>query len=507
MNNTIHYSNNAKFAFLKTLDVTQDVESRLSLLLSRTIRGSEDAILTPIAKEFGPDFLLNEFNKIYETNSYKLNDVLKHQEMLNRDKFGPRSVAIPWKDRKESLKMSFDHHDMVLDKLGRYGSQRLRPLSLIEANKLLKNSTNSGMPFYAKKGTVKQRVLDDFDNVLLRRDPCILFTRTQESKKTRNVWGFPIADTLNEMRYYSPLLKYQRELKYRAALRGPDQVAADLTQLIIKARDLKRKIYSIDFSAFDTSVNPKLQANAFNYIKSLFQSSFSNDLDYIAERFCSIGIITPDGVLNGRHGVPSGSTFTNEVDSIVQMQVSTSLPFINIDDIQVQGDDGVYLISEENLEKLNLKFRESGLNVAPIGDKSRFEEDYALYLQNIYHIDYMKDGLIGGIYPIYRALNRILYQERWSDFEDHDLTGKDYYSIRTICIVENCKYHPLFQNLVEFILKYDKYSLEFSDQGIRNYVQMIESASGAGEAIRHQYEDFASGIKDFETYKRIKLLS
>lgn len=493
-------------SLLRSLDLDQDVVSRLSSQVQRTYYGDDQVLLTPIAKDNGPDIILRELDKVFNANLSKMNPTLLNLENGNRDKFGPRSISVPWSDRKSSLYSSFEEYkgldsiDLIIDS----NRRTLRPLTLAKAMTLLKNSTNSGLPFYTQKGKVKERVLDKFETFLSRKDPCILFTRTQEQNKTRNVWGYPIADTLNEMRYYSPLLSFQKRLKYRSALVSPEEVSRQMTQLINKCSS-GDSLISIDFTAYDTSVKYQLQEIAFKYIKSLFQTECSQDIDYISERFSDISIITPDGLISGRHGVPSGSTFTNEVDSIVQVILALNKPYTSFDNMQVQGDDGVYLVPTSAVDDLFNHFESFGLNINR--DKSYTSSNYAVYLQNLYHKDYEKNGIIGGIYPVYRALNRILFQERWSTFEDFGITGRDYYAIRTICILENCKYHPLFQDMVKLIFKYDKYSLDPSDQGIAKYVQMFNNTKGAGEILRHQYGDDVSGIRSFETFKLIKELS
>lgn len=221
--------------------------------------------------------------------------------------------------------------------------------------------------------------------------------------------------------------------------------------------------------------------------------------------FSSIGIVTPDGVVSGNHGVPSGSTFTNEVDSIVQMLIGVQLPFINLESMLVQGDDGVYIIPNGKEDLVFDHFARFGLSVNR--EKSYVSKDYVTFLQCLYHIDYIKQGIIGGIYPIYRALNRLCYQERWSDFEDFGISGKDYYSIRSLCILENCKWHPLFEKFVKLILSKDKYSLDFSSQGLSNYVHMIEKTKGTEGILVNQYGDDVKGLRSFESYKLIRKLS
>lgn len=497
----------ANLSFLNKLNLNLLVKDKLSNLLSRIISGNEDVYLTPFAKNNGPNFLLSEFNKVFDTNINSMNDVLIDLESKNRDSFGSRSFAAPWKDRKQSLLDSFGSGKSIsLDIKPLAGVPCLRPLSRARASDLLKSDTSSGLPFYIRKGLVKDRVLNEFEELLERKDPCILFTRTQEQKKTRNVWGYPMADTLFEMMFYSPLLGFQKKLPYRSALISPIEVSRRMTEIILECSQRgDYTMVSIDFSRYDNTTKSELQKLAFEYVKSLFQPIWHKDINYIAERFRTIGIVTPEGIISGDHGTPSGSTFTNEVGSIIQATIANSLTFVNFKFLQIQGDDAVYLVPKDKTGELYKRFESCGIVVNR--DKSYESNKYAIYLQNLFHVDYLNNGIIGGIYPIYRALNRICFQERWSDFEDYSILGKDFYSIRTICIVENCKYHPLFRELVAFVLKYDKYSLDVSDQGIASYVQMIRRTKGAGEILNHQYGDDVSGIRNFETFKLIKELS
>jgi hypothetical protein len=41
---------------------------------------------------------------------------------------------------------------------------------------------------------------------------------TQENKKTRSVWGYPIVDTLMELRYFIPLLSYSKKARHRSRM-------------------------------------------------------------------------------------------------------------------------------------------------------------------------------------------------------------------------------------------------------------------------------------------------
>jgi hypothetical protein len=485
-----------------------DVKQRLSHHLIRTLKGSSDVFVSPPFEDMNIDSVLSEFDELFNANKKSLTEDLLELEMANRSKFGPRSIAVPFKDRVASIKAHFEVSLPVggLDIIKTRSNNRLRSLAGAKALSALKNNTNSGLPYYTRKSRVKEGLLDSLESQLNMDYPCILFTRTQEGNKTRNVWGYPISNTLYEMCVYKPLLDFQKRQPYRAALNGPASVDTAIATLIRRcAGSSELLLVSIDFSSYDATVKSELQDISFDYIKSLFQKSEHNMIDKIAETFKTIPLWTPYGIYKGSHGVPSGSAFTNEVDSIAQATIALNSGFVDVDSMQIQGDDGCYLIKEKDKEAFFNEFEKYGLK--PNRDKTYTSDNFVIYLQNYYNKKYTKEGVIRGVYPVYRALNRIIHLERYQDFEEYNMTGKDYFSIRAICILENCKYHPLFEDLVKFVLKYDKYSLEFSDQGLVQYMQRIEQTEGVRDVINNQRGDDIGGIKAFETYKLIRKLT
>lgn len=494
--------------FLANLILSGEVISRLTLLYEGTVKGKSDVVMTPLGLNNDPEQLLDEWELfLYANLSVDDEQLILLEKSNDRDsgKFGPRSIQKPWKDRRDSVYDYYKPNAIPLERIESVDDSpatfdRLRPLDVPKAAAYLKNSTNSGLPFYMKKGLVKEEVVENLQYYLDRKDPCILFTRTQEGNKTRNVWGFPIADTLYEMCYYRKILEHQKSLNWRAALVGPEQVEIKVTDIINAALLLHYTIVSIDFSAYDASITAPLIKLSFNYFRSLFQAQFRSGLDYIEERFRTIGLITPDGVLEGEHGVPSGSTFTNEVDSVVQFLVARDSKLVTMSLCQIQGDDGLYATPEPL--KLIEHFQSFGLNVNV--EKSVNSTNHALYLQNLYHPRYRKsNGIIPGVYSTNRCLNRLIYQERFDDFGKYDISGIDYYAIRTLSILENCKDHPLFEDFVKFIWSKDKYNLETSQKGIDNYVRMMNDKSGAEGIIKHRFGDDVSGIRNFRSYKLV----
>jgi hypothetical protein len=487
----------AKYSFLNELDLEKEVIIKVSRLLDGVVRGSSNVLTSPLGKNLDPELILFAWDGIFNSHAKSLTDELITLENLNRSKYEPRSLAADWTTRRDSVLSYFSSDDSknVPDLIG--GPRRLRPISVTNALGYLKNSTNSGLPFYRRKGDVKDILKCEFASLLARRDDCVMFTRTQEGGKTRTVWGYPCADTLNEMRFYRPLLQYQRKLDYRSALLGPEAVDTSITRLIDRAIDQGEKLLSIDFSSYDASVKTRLQEVSFDYIRSLFIYQTHDDLGYIEERFNNIGLITPDGVFGGPHGVPSGSTFTNEVDSIAQCQCAINLG-MDTSQFNIQGDDGVYCLMDPGILKTG--FQDYGLSVND--EKSYISDTSVIYLQNLHSADYRDgDGICRGIYPTYRALSRIIYPERFDKFSADSIEGADYYSIKTISILENCRNHPLFTQLVKFVAKLDKYQLSYTQQGLQKYIQRIKKSSGVEGILRHHPGDGLTGLNSFKTVK------
>jgi hypothetical protein len=476
---------------------------KLNLNNKRILEGNEEIYETPITKSNSVSDIIEGWDKVFNSNLGEMNDVLVSLEEKQKSKVLPRSQAVSWEERKSSLDEYFKGRQSDYKYMPEFhDSGPLRPISISKAIDFLKNNTSAGLSSMLKKGDVKIKFADIsyFKEQLALRLPCILYTRTQEGMKTRNVWGFPMVDSLNEMTIYIPIQRVQKKKSYRAALLGPEYVDKEITRLIdfALARDLT--LVSIDFTAYDASITNLQIHIAFSYFRSLFQKSFHSAIDYMEERFRTIGIVTPFEIFEGDHGTPSGSTLTNEVGSVIQYYVYEDTGLVYMEVPQCQGDDGALAVDDENVDKLFDSFEKYGLEINK--SKSTIAKDWIVFLQNLYHVDYRdKSGIIGGIYPTYRALCRLVYQERWADFEKYGMSGQDYYSLRALQILENCKYHPIFEDLCLYYWSIDKYNVEFSDEGLSLYVDMVENKEGKSGIVENQYGDKLYGIRNFESYK------
>jgi hypothetical protein len=460
----------------------------------RLTEGSDKVVCNPAYEQLDDEVIkgmINDFLKLSD-----LTPKLREIEESNSVKFGPRSIAKKWVDRKQSLLDYFQHEPFDPGKFDVNGG-RLRPCGINTVAKSLLKASSAGLPYMMRKGLILNDALKNWV-YLVGEYPCVLFTRTQELGKTRNVWGYPVASTIWEQLYFIPILAVERLWTHRAALLGPDAVDIAISRLLLR-KTTNQVILCVDFSSYDASVSPEYTYSAFRELSSLFQKKHHADLYRLFKEFTNIGVFTPEGEWFGPHGVPSGSSFTNTIDSLVQYMVSE----VSATDCQIQGDDGVYLLDESDLELVKGKFKSAGLKLND--DKSNtFEDQEAVYLQRYFHPKYTSvNGGLGGVYSAMRAFNRIKYLERWTDFSKQEISGADFFSLRTITILENCKHHPCFQEIVKMAHRLDARNLDYSSSGLRAFSKAQESKARAG--VYNQY-GLESGIGNFETVKILNRL-
>lgn len=427
--------------YCKRKGLDQMVKEKLTLILQRIIKGSNEIYSTPFCKTKSDQILLDElFNKVIIPNSSKLNSKLMSIENEQREKFSPRSIAKPWTEWRDQFMSTFENNTVTKINIDiPHHGGRLRPLTILSASKKLKTATSSSLPYMMRKSLVLERTIENYSNDFATKYPCVLYSRTQENMKIRGVWGYPIAATLLEASFFYPLLEVRKSLKWRSSLIGPKAVSERLTYLLNKASKEGKVCLSIDIETFDASTPSVISKLAFSSLATYFQAKYHSDFDIISDLFSGIEVITPDGVFGGEHGVPSGSNFTNEIDSEIQKLISIDSGTIDEDSFDIQGDDGAYVIDEDRISSLKKAFSKYGYKISE--SKSYISPNYFVYLQKLYHKDFRDEmGVVNGIYPIVRALNRIKYQERWSQFEDFEISGQDYYSLRTISILENCRF-------------------------------------------------------------------
>lgn len=210
-------------------------------------------------------------------------------------------------------------------------------------------------------------------------NPCLVGVRTQRNNKTRLVWMYPLDMTILEATFARPLIDKFKEItspmpyaKYRVEIGA--RMAYSLTA---------RNKVGLDFSKFDSSPSAELINVAFSILQTWFD--FDAETMKIWESVKHYFINTPIVMLDGNlykvkhHGIPSGSYFTQLVDSIINyILVTAAMTEFNLhpheSNIFVLGDDSVFSTNEDvNLNELKFFFKRFGFNLNV--DKSLVSND------------------------------------------------------------------------------------------------------------------------------------
>jgi hypothetical protein len=279
------------------------------------------------------------------------------------------------------------------------GNQSLHPLmEKEEIYQALKLEKSSGAPSFTTKGDAFETDFKRSERIAKgdkAPEPCVGYRRIQHGNdssgpKTRLVWGYPLSMTILEAKYARPLIdEYLSQRSVMAFGLHRHELASRLVR--IENANLK---YSLDFSSFDSSIHPRLIDVAFKVLKTNFDPELVNkgEWDSIVHYFIHTPIVMPDGLLYKKHqGVPSGSYFTQLVDSIVNFITlqymsfkSTSRP-IREDKVLVLGDDSVFSFDKHlPLELIAKVIGELGIKVN--AQKSRIVKGMKQSLEFLGHV-------------------------------------------------------------------------------------------------------------------------
>lgn len=276
------------------------------------------------------------------------------------DALGKYTVELDWKCDKAAWDKAYSAT------LAAFGS-RVRDLKVLDNSqeivRALKLEKSSGAPEFTTKGEAVERDFLRAGKILegeATPPPCVAYHRVQHGAsgpKTRLVWGYPLSMTILEAMFARPLI--EKFLLQRGAMAfglRKHEIAARLVPIVnMPIR------YGIDFSGFDSSISVSLIKMAFSILRTHFpklEGQYARAWRLVENYFINTPIIMPDGdVYRKRRGVPSGSYFTQMIDSIVNffaIQYASSRiqgRLIPEGKLLVLGDDSVF----GSLEYVNLK--------------------------------------------------------------------------------------------------------------------------------------------------------
>lgn len=228
-------------------------------------------------------------------------------EPCRKYEMGGRTPAVNWSAYREAVKR-------VRSKFRR--KARCSPIPLEDVP--FDGTKNSGLPYLIKKA-------DDYESALERARQCqagkcpppmIMFSRGKNLKVCRPVMAGPFEWQLIEGRFFYPLqdLLLSHDSPYCAGVPSMT-VQARVNQLAYSPWVLE-----MDYSGFDGSLSGLLIGSGFSILRGAMDLNTEEAAlwNRIQEYFVTSPIVAPDlRCYTGRkHGVPSGSLFTQMIDSV-----------------------------------------------------------------------------------------------------------------------------------------------------------------------------------------------
>jgi hypothetical protein len=464
--------------------------------------------------------IIARWNSLLGDTGYSwLNDL----ESDESKKIGPYSIMLPWNERRNGIYDYFVQNefrgseDAYSDAFAVVRSQlpkALRVSTLESAFEGMPRGTNWGLPLFTKRQ-------ESYPEYLLRAKeadsnayqmasevyPAVLFWRGQAQgldldPKQRDVWGVDHMPIIVGKTYVDPLLKALKYQRGFSAWTGFDEVDKRVTEML----ERRLPIFSVDFSGFDKSANRRLIQSAYSLIDSCFSNLPIARLKFKENVFLTNSIVTPDGILQGRNGgVPSGIDDTNLIDTLINALAANYVAErmgIGLIHGEFMGDDGLWQFSEPvDLELVGLAVAELGLTLNT--GKTSVSTDMVHFLQRVHHYQYFLEGLNRGVRSTMRTLGSMMSFERMRQ----GWTG-EFNTLRWIMQVENTKWHPKFDEFVDFLRQGDEFLQD------RNPIEILKAIGGwrgaegvLGVTSFPWRVESLKGLASFRTVRELALLS
>jgi len=477
-------------------------------------KGQPDEYRTTFARGCSVESVLKDWSTTLESITDRWPTLVDFENDL-KAKVGPMSIMKPLSERLQDIDHYYDGillpstpvSDSALKAvISEFkGTKGLRVRDQKRTTDLMKKSTNSGSPYFTKRRTVVGKTipckvspyelicdqgarvtgvsqyLDWQSNSGHNWEAvAVLGWRGQEGGPTaddvkqRVVWMFPFAVNVAELQVYQPLIESCQKLNLVPAWVSMDEVDRRVTRMF-DTKGVDDLVVCTDFSKFDQHFNQSMQ-NAAKFILQAILSRHDSSEEWLRLVFpikYSIPLAYDYGrVRVGNHGMGSGSGGTNADETLAHRALQYEAALVKSTKLnpnsQCLGDDGVLTYPGITVEDVVRSYTAHGLEMNE--SKQYASKQDCVYLRRWHHVNYRVDGVCAGVYSTYRALGRLMEQERYYDPE---IWGAKMVALRQLSIIENVKYHPLRAEFAEFCMKRDKYRLGVDIPGFLDNVDSI----------------------------------
>jgi len=513
---------------------TDDGFDNLKTYLGNVWRGQSRIYTAPFAKGQSIQKVLKDWDSVLVSLKTSWPSLYAFEKDLAK-KVGPMSIQKPLSERMDDIRhyyedillsskpVSSEAIHQVTNEFSAVGALRLR--SIKGTVDLMKKSTNSGSPFMTKKRNVVLDTIPCESHVISNakryidyetyskvkghwyQTPAIIGWRGQEGGpseedvKQRVIWMFPFSVNINELQVYQPLIEQCQKFNIVPAWVSNYEVDKRVTDLFDTKSD-DDLVVCTDFSRFDQHFNSDLQDCSKAILNSLLargkvSKDWLENVFPIKYQIPLLWNVTADEwgktvtEFRGLHGMASGSGGTNADETLAHRALQYEVAMLHNAKLnpnsQCLGDDGILSYPGITVEDVVEAYQSHGQECNP--DKQYASTQDCVYLRRWHHKDYRVDGICAGVYSTCRAIGRLRYLER---FMDPEYWSPELVALRQLSILENCKFHPLREEFVQFCMKRDKYRLGIDIPGFLDNITQL-----AIEATDHM-SDFLGYTKTLQ---------
>ena len=498
--------------------------------------GSTEDIRPPFWKGKSRQEVLNAWTERFD--SLHVNSMmpgLEAFELEMRGKVGPLSIMLPLRDRLPKLEEYYKDvtlKSVPIDEraIRSFCNTNVRDVRVRMQNQgttvaQMRLNTNSGAPYFTKRRNVVAHTLPRYEsipNLGPLRLPAVLGWRGQEGGpdpedvKQRIVWMFPFGVNVLELQVYNPLIRAWQALNINPAYISNRAVEVKITKLFATKGD--EYVVVTDFSGFDQHFNSDLQSAArqiltyqLNTSDSRARSDHESWLANVFPYKFEIPMVCAQSLeYSGKHGMGSGSGGTNFDECCAHGAMQHEVAILNGKRLNpysnAYGDDGYLSYEGIDVDQVISAYTSHGQEMNPA--KQSVDKHSAVYLRRYYHDSYRdKEGIMLGVYSTFRALGRLLGQERFIPFEEDSLDYARYLELRAYSILENCANSPIFNQFVDFVISGDKYRLGLDLPGFLDSLpQQVKKFTEADPGLLGYTKTLQGEALGIQNWKIVKYL-
>lgn len=502
----------------------------------RTVKGQPDDFRPPFFKGKSREEVLEMWQKVLDSLAVKDKyPELYRYEMEMKSKVGPMSIQAPLDDRLESIENYYTAIETSSEPLKQAAidatiaffkrGSTVRARTIQKTVDQMRLSTNSGSPYFTKRKLVADESIKDKlgfnDSTLIENGyetVAVLGWRGQEGGlktddvKQRVVWMMPFLLNALELQIYQPLIEMVQKQGSIPAYVSMEAVDQEVTKLF-DTKNPDDVVVCTDFTKFDQHFNPHMADAAKQVISKLVTDDEYSKywLDKVFPIKFNIPLICSENLMyTGKHGMGSGSGGTN----FDECMAHKCLQFEAAQDSHAElnphsmayGDDGILTYPGIKVEDVIRTYTRHGQEMNET--KQYVSKHDCVVLRRWHGTDYRVNGTMVGVYATFRALGRLLAQERFYDPEEW---GPKMVELRQLSILENCKWSPYFHEFIDWVMKGDKYRLGLDIPGFLDNIEKEASQAidnipdflGYTKTLQNGVQS-ATGISEWEVVKYLK---